>query len=149
MLRKASIKDVLRIQQIINRFAHQDLMLARSLNEIYENLRDFWVYDLNRKIIGCVALHISWKDTAEIKSLAVEKKFQRKGIGTQLVRACIKEAKDLGCKYIFVLTYIPKFFKRFGFKEISHKRLPQKIWVECIRCPKFPNCKEIAMLKKL
>jgi amino-acid N-acetyltransferase len=149
MIRKAEIKDIVHIQNIINNFAKDGLMLARSLNELYENLRDFWVYELEKKVVGCCALHISWKDFAEIKSLAVEKKFQKRGIGTALVEACIQEARQLGVKNIFVLTYIPQYFKQFDFKKIAHKKLPHKIWAECINCPKFPNCKEIALIKKL
>jgi amino-acid N-acetyltransferase len=149
MIRKAKLKDVLVIQSIINSFAKRGFMLARSLNELYENLRDFWVYELEQRVVGCCALHISWKDFAEIKSLAVDKRFQKRGIGTALVETCIQEAKQLGVKNIFVLTYIPGYFKRFGFKKISHEKLPHKIWAECINCPKFPECKEIALIKKL
>jgi len=149
MIRKAKIKDVLFIQGLINKFAHADLMLARSLNELYENLRDFWVCEENDKLMGCCALHISWKDLAEIRSLAVEEKFREKGIGTALVKTCLREAKELEVQNVFVLTYIPAYFKRFGFKKISHERLPHKIWAECINCPKFPHCNEIAMIKKI
>jgi len=149
MIRKAKLKDVLVIQSIINSFAKRGFMLARSLNELYENLRDFWVYELEQRVVGCCALHISWKDFAEIKSLAVDKRFQKRGIGIALVETCIQEAKQLGVKNIFVLTYIPGYFKRFGFKKISHEKLPHKIWAECINCPKFPECKEIALIKKL
>lgn len=149
MLRKARIEDIKPIQGLINFFAGQDLMLPRSLNELYENLRDFWVFEENRKLAGCCALHVSWEDLAEIKSLAVKKERQGESIGTQLVEVCIKEAKNLGAKKIFVLTYKPDFFRKFGFKRIKNSRLPHKIWAECINCPKFPNCEEIAMIKQL
>lgn len=149
MLRKAKIKDIKHIHSLINVFAKQDLMLPRSLNELYDNMRDFWVFEENKKIIGCSALHICWQDLAEIKSLAVEKNKQRRNIGTQLVTACIEEAKKLGAKKIFALTYKPKFFKKFGFRRIKHSDLPHKVWAECINCPKFPGCHEIALLKKL
>lgn len=149
MIRKARIEDIKQIQSLINFFAKQDLMLQRSLNELYENLRDFWVEDENGKIVGCCALHISWDDLAEIKSLAVTRKKQREGIGKKLVFACLDEAKDLGAKSIFVLTYKPEYFRKFGFKRIKHSDLPHKIWAECINCYKFPNCQEIAMVKKI
>lgn len=149
MIRKAEIQDIKQIQKLINSFAKQDLMLPRSLNELYENLRDFWVAEENNKLIGCCALHISWDDLAEIKSLAVEKRRQAKGIGRGLVLTCLKEAKQLGAKKIFVLTYRPDYFKKFGFKRIRNSELPHKIWAECINCPKFPNCQEVALLKKL
>ena len=149
MLRKAKLKDIKQIQNLINFFAKQDLMLPRALNELYENLRDFWVAEEDTKIVGCCALHISWQDLAEIKSLAVQKNRQKKSIGKKLVAACINEARELGAKKLFVLTYCPEYFKKFGFKKIRNSELPHKIWAECINCPKFPHCQEVAMLKKL
>ena len=149
MLKKAKIKDIQAIQKLINAFAAKDLMLPRSLNELYDNIRDFWVFEKNGTIHGCAALHICWQDLAEIKSLAVEKRHQDKGIGSQLVQACIKEAKELGAKRIFALTYKPDFFKQFGFRRVKHTDLPHKVWADCINCPKFPNCQEIALLKIL
>jgi amino-acid N-acetyltransferase len=149
MIRKAKIKDIRQIQELINHFARQDVMLARSLNELYEHIRDFWVYEYKGKIVGCSAMHISWDDLAEIKSVAVAKSFQGKGIGKELVAACLEEAGLLGAKKIFVLTYKPGYFKKFGFKQVKHASLPHKIWAECINCCKFPNCQEIALLKIL
>lgn len=149
MIRKAKIQDIKQMQQLINLFAKHDLMLPRSLNELYENLRDFWVAEEHGKIIGCSALHTSWDDLSEIKSLAVQKNKQNKGLGRQLVMACINEAKELGAKKVFVLTYKPNYFKIFGFKKVKHADLPHKIWAECINCCKFPNCQEIALLKTL
>lgn len=149
MIRKAKIQDIKQIQKLINFFAKQDLMLPRSLNELYENLRDFWVVEERKKIVGCCALHISWDNLAEIKSLVVARNNQKKGLGRKLVTACIVEAKELGARKIFVLTYKPGYFKRFGFKRVRHADLPHKIWAECIDCPKFPNCQETALLKTL
>ncbi len=149
MIRKAKIKDIRQIQELINTFAKQDVMLPRSLNELYENIRDFWVMEDKSKIIGCAALHISWDDLAEIKSVAVLKKYQGKGIGRELIGVCLNEAIPLGAKKIFVLTYKPGYFKKFGFKRINHASLPHKIWAECINCCKFPNCQESALLKTL
>ncbi len=149
MIRKARIEDIKKIQKLINDFAKRDLMLPRSLNELYENLRDFWVVEDKNKIIGCCALHISWEDLAEIKSLAVVKNQQQKGMGRELVLTCLSEAKTLGAKKIFVLTYREKFFQKFGFKRIKNADLPHKIWAECINCCKFPNCQEVALQKIL
>jgi amino-acid N-acetyltransferase len=149
MLRKAVISDVKQIQSLINHFAKQDIMLARSLNELYENLRDFWVVEVKKKIVGCCALHVSWDDLAEIKCLAVDKRYQGKGFGRELVEQCLKEGRALGAKKAFVLTYKPAFFKQFGFRKIEHSALPHKIWAECIKCSKFPNCQEISLIKIL
>lgn len=149
MVRKARISEIKQIQALINFFAQQDLMLPRSLNELYENIRDFWVAEEKKKIIGCCALHISWDNLGEIKSLAIQRNQQGKGLGRKLVLACLKEAKGLGVKQIFVLTYKANFFKKFGFKRIKNSSLPHKIWAECINCPKFPDCQEVAMVKQL
>jgi amino-acid N-acetyltransferase len=149
MLRKAKVSDIRQIQALINAFAKKDQMLPRSLNELYEAIRDFWVYEKNRKVLGCCALHISWEDLAEIKSLAVRKDHQSKGIGKKLVSTCLAEAKDLGAGRVFTLTYQPSFFAQFGFKKVKHADLPHKVWAECINCPKFPNCQEISLLKIL
>lgn len=124
-------------------------MLPRSLNELYENIRDFWVAEENKKIIGCCALHVSWDNLAEIKSLAIQKNRQGRGLGRKLVSTCLQEAKELGTKQIFVLTYKTDFFKKLGFKRIKNTSLPHKIWAECINCCKFPNCQEVAMVRQL
>ncbi|MBU1999022.1 MAG: N-acetyltransferase [Candidatus Omnitrophota bacterium] len=149
MIRKARITDIRHIQALINNFAVQNLMLPRSLNELYESLRDFWVIEDKKRISGCAALHISWGNLAELRSLAVEKKRQGQGLGRNLVEACLNEAKELGAKEVFALTYKPKFFQKFGFKRVEHKDLPHKVWADCINCPKFPNCQEVALVKKI
>jgi amino-acid N-acetyltransferase len=148
-VRKATIKDIKQIQALINGFARKDLMLPRSLNELYENIRDFWVVESKGEVSGCAALHIAWDDLAEIKCLAIGKKLQHKGLGTWLVKACIDEARALGARKVFVLTYKPEFFRAIGFKKITHADLPHKIWAECINCPKFPDCDETALLKDI
>lgn len=149
MIRRATIDDVKQLQKLINFYAGLDEMLPRSLNELYENIRDFFVFEQNKKIAGCCALHVCWQDLGEIKSLAVAKAKQRKGIGSTLLSACLKEAKKLGLKKIFALTYKPLYFKKFGFKEVEKANLPHKIWIDCIKCVKFPDCNEIALIKEL
>ncbi len=145
-IEKACIKDVSQIHQLINYFADRNEMLARSLSEIYENIRDYFVIREGDRVIACVALHVIWEDLAEIKSLAVAESGQRQGIGSQLVKACLNEAKELGLNTVFCLTYKPAFFERTGFAQIDKVELPQKVWTECFRCPKFPNCDEVALI---
>lgn len=149
MIRKAAIKDAKKIHKLVNSFAEKGIMLPRSLNAVYSNIRDFFVYEKDGKILGCAALAPSWQDMAEIRSVAVKKKFQKKDIGTELVNACIEEAKSFGFKKIFLLTYVPKFFKNFGFKETDKNKFPHRIWTECINCPKFPKCNEVLMVKRI
>ncbi|NQU73980.1 MAG: N-acetyltransferase, partial [Candidatus Omnitrophica bacterium] len=109
----------------------------------------FFVFEHKGKVVGCAALHVCWQDLGEVKSLAVLNTRQHKGIGKKLLSACLKEAKRLGLKKIFALTYKPSYFEQFGFREIEKKNLPHKIWVDCIRCVKFPDCNEIALIKEL
>lgn len=148
-IRKAVITDTKAIHALVNQFANKDEMLPRSLNEIYENIRDFYVCLDNEKIIGVAALHILWEDLAEIRSVAVSQNHQRKGLGKKLVIKCLKEAESLGVKKVFALTYHPGFFKELEFEEVDKNALPQKIWGECLKCHKFPECNELAVIKKL
>ena len=142
---RATIADVPAIDQMITFFADRGEMLHRPLNEVYENLRDFWVVRVGDEAIGCVALHLLWKDLAEIKSLAVREDRQAKGVGAALVRACLMEAREIGLPKVFALTYKPGFFEKLGFKQADVMAFPRKVWGECYRCPKFPTCTEIAV----
>lgn len=122
-------------------------MLPRSLGEIFDNIRDYFVYEREGMILGVCALHVCWEDLAEIRSLVVRETERNKGIGRALVESCLWEAKALGVKRVFLLTYIPPFFERFGFRVVTKEILPHKIWNECLKCPKFPKCDEVAMLR--
>jgi len=146
---KAGINDAPAIQSLINTFAAKGKMLPRSLSAIYENIRDFFLFVNDGKILGVCALSVCWKDLAEIKSLAVAGKYRKKGIGSVLVESALSEAQCMGIKNLFVLTYCPQFFRKFGFKKVSKGFLPHKIWSECIYCFKFPKCDEEAMILKL
>ncbi|MDD5038711.1 MAG: N-acetyltransferase [Dehalococcoidales bacterium] len=146
---KAKISDAVQMHKLINFFAARGEMLARPLSEIYENMRDYFIVREGEQVIACAALHINWSDLAEIKSVAVAEDKQRHGVGTQIVKACIREAKKLGIATVFCLTYKPEFFKRFGLVDVDKMELPQKVWNECYRCPKFPNCDEIALILHL
>lgn len=149
MLRKAQIQDVKEIQKLLMHFANRGDMLSRSLSELYEALRDFYIFEEEGQIVGVAALHIVWEDLAEIRSVAVAEATGRKGVGTEVVNACIAEAKVLGLKRLFCLTYKPDFFARFGFQIVDKSQLPHKVWGDCIKCAKFPDCDEIAMTMDL
>ncbi|OHC05364.1 MAG: GNAT family N-acetyltransferase [Planctomycetes bacterium RIFOXYB12_FULL_42_10] len=149
MLRKATIDDIEKIYKLINDFAAKNVMLPRSLSELYENIRDFFVFIQDDTLVGCAALHIFWKDLAEIKSVAVLETTQRKGIGRKLVRVCIREARKLRIAKMFVLTYVPEFFEKCGFRKVEKETLPHKIWSECVKCHKFPDCGEIPLILEL
>jgi amino-acid N-acetyltransferase len=149
MIRKAMIPDVKQIQSLINAYADTGQMLPRTLNELYENLRDFSVFDEGGDLVGVCALHISWDGLAEVRSLAVRQDRMGKGIGSTLVRGCLTEAESIGAQRVFVLTYQSSFFRKLGFSEIDKKELPHKIWTDCLNCVKFPDCDESALIIRL
>ncbi|ADU66947.1 N-acetyltransferase [Desulfurispirillum indicum] len=143
---KATIADVKQIHTIINRFAQEQLMLPKALSDIYETIRDFFVLrDEQGQVTACGALHVIWEDLAEIRSLAVAHGFQGQGLGSCIVSACLQEANFLGVRRIFALTYQKPFFEKMGFHEVEKSELPHKIWADCVKCAKFPECDEIAM----
>ena len=150
MIRNAQMKDVKAMYDLLHHFADKGVLLGRSLSSLYDQLRDFQVFveegDTGEEIVGICSLHICWENLAEVRSLAVKESAQGKGVGRQLVESCIQEAKALGIKQVFTLTYQPGFFRLRGFEPIDKKELPHKVWSDCINCPKFPDCNEEALV---
>jgi amino-acid N-acetyltransferase len=142
---KAEIQDAREIHDLVNLYAQRGAMLPRTMGEVYENIRDFFVLRSGGEFLGCVALHIVWSDLAEVKSLAVPENVQARGLGSLLVNATLDEAREIGLDRVFALTYRPTFFERLGFVQADVMTLPRKVWNECYRCPKFPSCNEIAL----
>ncbi len=150
VVRKARLSDPPEIQRLITTFANRDEMLHRPLGEVYETLRDFYVAeDESGSVVGCGALHLCWSHLAEVKSLAVAEGQQGRGHGKGIVLACLEEARELGISTVFALTYKPEFFTRLGFRVVDKSALPHKVWNECIRCPKFNGCTEVAVVYEL
>jgi len=143
--RKAKITDVECIHELITYYAEQNLMLARSRAMLYESLREFIIVENENTVIGSGALNILWNDLAEIRALTVAPAYAGQGIGRKMVQMFINEARELGLPRIFVLTYQQVFFEKCGFRVVTKESLPQKVWKECVNCPKFPNCEEVAM----
>ncbi len=149
MIEKATIHDPPEILTVVNHFADRQLMLPRSLNDMYETLRDFFVCREDGQIMGCAALHVTWGGLGEVRSLAVVEEAQGRGIGRALLTSCLDEARALGMEKVFVLTYVPGFFEAFGFATVSKDILPHKVWADCLNCHKFPDCDEVALMKDL
>jgi amino-acid N-acetyltransferase len=147
-IRKAKAEDIETVHRILNRYADQGLLLPRSLSELYDHLRDYFVLEAldSGDIQGVCGLGICWKDLAEIESLAVHETVKGLGFGRKLVETCLDEARSLGLNKVFTLTYVPQFFSNIGFEEIDKSILPHKIWADCLKCPKFPDCDETAMM---
>lgn len=150
-IRKAQMRDVKVIHNLLLTCSTQGVLLPRSLTQLYNSLREFNVLDPGDggPIIGCCALSIVWDGLAEIRSLIVDEKARRGGHGRDLVDICVDEARTLGIYKVFTLTYQDAFFQKQGFVEVSKEVLPQKICADCVNCPKFPECDEIAMLLEI
>jgi len=151
MIRKAKTQDVVVIQKILAYFAQQERLLARSLSELYTNLRDLFLAEDEEtgQVVGCCSLHVVWEDLAEIRSLAVLDSHQGLGLGRKLVNACLEDARSVGIRRVFTLTYETGFFERLGFRVVDKSVFPHKIWADCLHCPKFPECDEVAMVLDL
>ena len=151
-IRKAVIEDIKPIHRLLNLYAEEGLLLPRSLSDLYGHLRDYFVVEDRhgeRDILGVCALGICWEDLAEIRSLAIVENSQGQGLGSLLVKTCLDEARSLGLMQVFTLTYVPGFFSLLGFKVVEKSTLPHKVWADCLKCPKFPDCDETAMIIEL
>ena len=144
-IRKARFTDIEAIHAIVNGYAEEGQMLARARNVLYETLRDMTVAEEDGRIVGVGALHLTWDELAEVRTLAVDKAYSRRHIDTRIVERLLEEAKEIGVKTVFTLTYRADFFSTLGFVETSKESLHHKVWKDCINCPKFPNCDETAM----
>jgi amino-acid N-acetyltransferase len=148
-IRRAKVADAEGIRRLVNSYASDNRMLPRSLSEIFENIRDYQVAVDGGEVIGSCALHVFWEDLAELRSLAVAKDYLGRHLGSELVRRVVSEAPSLGVRKIFILTAIPRYFEKVGFRVVDKTELPQKIWVECVKCPKFPDCDEVALIAEV
>ncbi len=148
-LRKTTVADVPGLHALIRAEARQHRLLARSLADLYDSLRDFWVCEQDGSVVGCAALTVVWETLGEVRSLVVDSEHRGRGLGARLVQECLGEAYRLGLERVFVLTYIPEFFRHLGFQPVDKADLPHKVWADCIHCPDFPDCGEEALLLEL
>ncbi len=149
IVRKANINDSEEIQKLVMNFSAKQLMLPKTMSEVYDAIRDFFVLEHDDKIVSCGALKVFWNDLAEIRSLATNEDFQHKGFGRKIVEYLLEDARNLKIYNVFTLSYQKEFFQKLGFSLIKKEDLPQKIWRDCYKCAKFPNCDENALLIKL
>ena len=148
-IRKAKLSDSEAMHKLVNYYAKKGLMLARSRSALYEYIRNYSVMEHEGEVVGMGALSILWSDLAEIRTLAVKEGYAGQGIGKKLVEHFLEEAKELGIKKVFTLTYQTEFFEKCGFKTVSKEHMPHKIWKDCLNCPKFPNCDEVLMVREI
>jgi len=148
-VRKATMSDIHALLNLINDYAANGIMLPRTEFEMSENIRDFWVAYLGERLAGCGALHFYTPTSGEVRSLAVDPILKTRGVGRRIVDALENEAVENQLHAIFAFTYVPEFFRKVGFQEVERGALPLKVWKDCLRCPKFQCCDEIAMVKAL
>lgn len=149
-VRHARVSDAAAICELINGYAERGRMLHRSLENVYGSLRDFQVLEAGGgRIVGCAAVDVFWADLAEVKSLAVAPDCVGRGLGRKLLAAAVDDAARLGVQRLFALTYEKEFFAKQGFTVIERDTLPEKVWRECVTCPKADACDEIAMIRHL
>jgi len=149
IVRKATLRDIPALLELINGYAAQGSMLPRTEFEISENIRDFSVVYAGAQLLGCGALHFYTPVSGEIRSLAVAPHRKESGIGRFLVEALENEANHNDLHAIFAFTYVPDFFRKLGFHQVDRGLLPLKVWKDCLTCPKFECCDEIAVIKPL
>ncbi|MDR1857028.1 MAG: N-acetyltransferase [Desulfovibrio sp.] len=150
LTRKANIDDVKAMHSLLLESARKGMLLPRALIYLYGHIRNFFVAETPEgEIVGCCALAPVWEDLGEICSLVVREELRNRGVGGDLVRACIEECAQLRLRRIFALTYQESFFRDLGFVMVDKDVLPQKIWADCVNCAKYPDCDEIAMFLDL
>ncbi len=147
MIRKAALGDMKTIHKLIAEQAKAGHLIARAISDLYSQVRDFtvWQDDESGVLLGCGALHICWEDLAEVRSLAVSTAHQGRGIGTALIKSLLEESRQMGVSRVFVLTNRISLFEKNGFQQIEKSQLPHKIWADCLKCNKFPDCDEVAL----
>lgn len=148
-VRAAAIHDVPEIHQLLELYAAQGNLLPRTMSELYQRLREFFVIDINGRVAACGALEIFTEDLGEVRSLVVDDAYKGKGFGRLMVERILDEARIIGLQRIMALTYVPDFFHKLGFRTVSKDTLPEKVWGVCVKCYKFNSCDEIAVLKEL
>ncbi|MBK7927229.1 MAG: N-acetyltransferase [Bryobacterales bacterium] len=148
-IRKARMQDISVMARLINSYANNGIMLPRNELDLAEGVRDFTVAEIDGKLAGCAALHFYTPIAGEVRSLAVAPEHKGAGVGRLLVEALEREARECDLATLFAFTYVPGFFIKLGFDQVDRGVLPLKAWKDCLSCPKFQNCDEIAMLKKL
>lgn len=148
-LRPAHMADVNEILDLVNAMARNQVMLPRSPASVVESIRSFTVAEVDGEFAGCGALMVVWTDIAEIRSIAVHTRFQKLNVGLRLGEALLRDAESLGIARVMAFTYVPGFFAKLGFQLVDHASLPHKVFNDCLNCPKFQACDEVAVMRVL
>jgi len=146
-LRRARVPDAAAIKALIDEHTEDGPLIPRPLIEICETIRDFWLAEADGRVEGCCALHVGWTDLGEVRSLVVSRDVRGGGVGRELVGRCLQDAGELGLSRVFALTAKPEFFRALGFADVDKSELPHKVWSDCVRCMRFPDCCEVAVIR--
>jgi len=149
LVRPAAIGDVPTIHHLLEIYAAKGNLLPRTFSELYRHLRDFFVIEVDGRVVACAALEIFTEDLGEVRSLVVDEAHERRGLGRLLVERVLDEARTIGLRRVMALTYVPPFFHKLGFRTVGKETLPEKVWGVCVKCYKYNNCDETAVLKEL
>ena len=149
LVRPAAIGDVPTIHHLLEIYAAKGNLLPRTFSELYRHLRDFFVIEVDGRVVACAALEVFTEDLGEVRSLVVDEAHERRGLGRLLVERVLDEARTIGLRRVMALTYVPPFFHKLGFRTVGKETLPEKVWGVCVKCYKYNNCDETAVLKEL
>jgi amino-acid N-acetyltransferase len=149
VVRPAAIGDVPAIHHLLEIYAATGNLLPRTMSELYRHLRDFFVIEIEGKLVACGALEIFTEELGEVRSLVVDTAYEGRGLGRLLVDRITDEARAIGLRRLMALTYVPAFFHKLGFQTVAMDTLPEKVWGVCVKCYKYNQCDETAVLKEL
>jgi amino-acid N-acetyltransferase len=132
-IRPARTTDVTAIRRLIDTFAPDRRLLSKATVTLYEDIGEFVVAQSLDGVIGCGALHVMWEDLAEVRTVAVQPDFARRGIGRGLVRALIDKAAGLGVRRVFCLTFEVEFFRHIGFAEFTETPISSEVYTQLLQ----------------
>ncbi|OXM15574.1 N-acetyltransferase [Paenibacillus herberti] len=147
LCRQAKSGDVDTLYELIKGYAEKGIMLPRSKDVLLRQIDTFVIAEIDGEIVGCGSLTRLGLDLVEIRSLGISEGYKGCGIGSKLVEQLIQQAKEQRIPKIMALTYEVRFFERNGFSVVDKEIFPEKVWTDCVNCPKQHACDEIAVLR--
>ena len=133
VVRRARAADIRAIRALVRPFAESRVLVSKDAVTYYESLQQFRVAELDGEVVGCGALHVMWEDLAEVRTLAVSPRAKGAGVGSELLEALVQDARDLGLRRLFCLTFEVDFFTRHGFAPIEGQAVTPEVYAELVR----------------
>ena len=134
-VRRARTADVRAIADLVERYAADRILLAKERVTLYEDVQEFRVAeaDAGGGLVGCGALHVMWEDLAEVRTLAVDPAWRGTGVGSALLAELVGQARELGVRRLFCLTFEVEFFARHGFTPLDGTPVPPEVYAQLLR----------------